>query len=253
MDYGVTMKYTMQRSQIFIRPNSNVPFHIEVDPTWVDRMKDTTKEFTDDCEITYGYEGDNVFRYTFHLPGYTEYAKMTDCLYDKGQVKEVFKDAMRHTKNNGIAFAMPSWYMNKTNDNGVYFKEWYTNKKTNSEGKFLEELKTTLEDRVFALKTYMSLKDCIMNCAIYDYTHSIKHSYFLYLKRDNETERDIDIIRTNASKNFAFKKIHNAQNGIEYVIGHHNTKCFDNHDFGDIPAGVFAEDFTKLQIPIRYN
>lgn len=243
----------MQRSQIFIRKDPNIPFHVEVDPTWVDRMKDTTKEFTDECEITYGFEGDHVFRFTFNLPGYTEYAKMTDCLYDKGQVKEVFKDAMRHTKNNGIAFAMPSWWMNKTTENGVYVKEWYTNKKTFPEGKFLEEVKETLPDRMFALKTYMSFKDCIMNCAIYDYTHTIKHSYFLYLKRDSETEKDIDVIRQNASKNFAFKKTHNAENGIEYQIGLTNTTCFDNHDFGDINPSVFPAGFTDLTIPIRYK
>ena len=243
----------MQRSQIFIRKDTNTPFHIEVDPTWVDRMKDTTKEFTDDCEITHGYEGDNIYRLTFNLPGYDEYAKMTDCLYDKGQVKEVFKDAMRHTKVNGIAFAMPSWRMDKTNENGIYVKEWYTNKKTTPEGKFLEEVKETLPDRMYALKTYMKLNDCIMNCAIYDYTHSIKHSYFLYLKRDMQTERDIDDIRINASKNYAYKKIHNATNGIEYVIGKNETSTFETHDFGDIPAGVFPEDFTKIVIPIRYK
>lgn len=247
------MKYLMQRSQIFIRPNANVPFHNEKDTTWLDRMKDATKEFTNDCEITWGYEGDNILRYTFYLPGYEEYAKMTDCLYDKGQVKEVFKDAMRHTKTNGIAFAMPSWWLSKTNDNGIYVKEWYTNKKTNPAGKFLEEVKETLPDRMFALKTYMGLKDCIMNCAIYDYTHTIKHSYFLYLKRDSETEKDIDVIRQNASKNFAFKKTHNAENGIQYAIGLTNTSCFDTHDFGDIPSGVFDENFTNLVIPIRYK
>ena len=92
-----------------------------------------------------------------------------------------------------------------------------------------------------------------MNCAIYDYTHSIKHSYFLYLKRDAETEKDIDVIRQNASKNFAFKKAHNAENGIQYVIGLTNTSCFENHDFGDIPAGVFDSGFTDLTIPIRYK
>lgn len=243
----------MQRSQIFIRPNSNVPFHNEVDATWLDRLKDTTKEFTDDCEITWGYEGDNILRYTFYLPEYDNYARMTNCLYDKGQVKEVFKDAMRHTKNNGIAFAMPSWWLTKTNDNGVYIKEWYINKKTYPEGKFLEEVKTTLEDRMYALKTYMSLKDCIMNCAIYDYTHSIKHSYFLYLKRDNETERDIDPIRQNASKNFSYKKQHNLENGIQYKIGLTPTTCFEHHDFGDIPDGVFESEFVSLQIPIRYK
>lgn len=243
----------MQRSQIFIRPNSNVPFHNEVDPTWLDRLKDTTKEFTDDCEITWGYEGDNILRYTFYIPGHAEYVRMTDCLYDTGQLKEVFKDAMRHTKTNGIAFAMPSWWLNKTNENGIYVKEWYTNKKTRPDSKFLEELKTTLPDRMFALKTYMGIKDCIMNCAIYDYTHSIKHSYFLYLKRDVETEKDIDVIRANASKNYTYKKTHNAENGVEYHIGLTNTTCFDNHDFGDIPLGVFPDGFTDLTIPIRYK
>jgi len=247
------MKYLMQRSQIFIRQDTNTPFHNEVDPTWLDRFKDTAKEFTNDCEITWGYEGDSVLRYTVYLPGYDEYAKMTDCLYDKGQIKEVFKDAMRHTKTNGIAFAMPSWWLNKTNEDGIYVKEWYTNKKTTPEGKFLEEVKSTLEDRMYALKTYMSLKDCIMNCAIYDYTHSIKHSYFLYLKRDSETEKDIDPIRQNASKNFAFKKTHNAENGIQYKIGKTNTTCFYMHDFGDIPGDVFPADLTSLTIPIRYK
>jgi hypothetical protein len=247
------MKYLMQRSQIFIRPNANVPFHNEIDPTWLDRLKDTTKEFTDDCEITWGYEGDNILRYTFYIPGLDEYQRMTDCLYDKGQLKEVFKDAMRHSKPNGIAFAMPSWWLNKVNENGTYVKEWYTNKKTRPEGKFLEEVKDTLPDRMFALKTYMSLKDCIMNCAVYDYTHTIKHSYFLYLKRDNETERDIDIIRQNASKNYQYKKLHNAENGIEYVIGRNDTTCFENHDFGDITEGTFSPDFTNLIIPIRYK
>lgn len=247
------MSYKMQRSQIFIRQNSNVPFHNEIDKTWVDRLKDSTKEFTDDCEITWSYEGDNILRYTFYLKDYIDYARMTDCLYDKGQVKEVFKDAMRHTKNNNIAFAMPSWWMNKINDNGIYVKEWYINKKTTTDGKFLEELKTTLDDRLYALKTYMSLKDCIMNCAIYDYTHSIKHSYFLYLKRDDETEHDIDPIRQNASKNFAYKKQHNQENNIIYKIGLTKTSCFETHDFNDIPNGTFDENFVNLQIPIRYK
>jgi hypothetical protein len=244
------MNYLMQRSQIFIRPNANVPFHNEVDPTWLDRIKDTTKEFSDNCEVTWGYHGDNILRYTFHLPGYDDYVKMTDCLYDKGQVKEVFKDAMRHTKTNGIAFAMPSWWTNKTTENGVYVKEWYTNKKTRPDSKFLEESRSTLEHRLYALKTYMGLKDCIMNCALYDYTHTIKHSYFLYLKRDQETEKDIDVIRQNASQNFAFKKLHNAENGVDYHIGRNNTTCFSDHDFGDIPEGVFDKAFTDLTIPL---
>ena len=245
------MRYQMKRSQIFIRPNPNIPFHNEIDPTWFDRVKDTTKEFADDCEVTFGYHGDNILYYTFWLPGHTEYAKMSDCLYDKGQLKEVFKDAMRHTKTNGIAFAMPSIWMNKVNENGSYVKEWYTNKKTRADSKFLEELKSTLPARMYALKTYMGLKDCILNCAIYNYTHTIKHSYFLYLKRDQETELEIDDIRQNASENFGFKKIHNQENGIEYVIGRSNTTCFDNHDFSDIPAGIFDDAFLKLQIPIR--
>jgi hypothetical protein len=247
------MKYLMQRSQIFIRPNNNIPFHVEVDKTWIDRIKDTTSEFTDDCEITYGYEGDNIFRLTFYLPGIDEYKKMTDCLYDTGQVKEVFKDAMRHTKTNGIAFAMPSWWLNKTNDSRIYVKEWYTNKKTFPSGKFLEEIKSTLNDRLYALKTYMSIQDCIMNCALYDYTHTIKHSYFLYTKRDEETEKEIDVIRENASKNFAFKKAHNHENGIEYHIGKNYTKTFENHDFKDIPSGVFPINFMNLTIPILYK
>ena len=42
----------------------------------------------------WGYEGDNILRYTFYIPGLDEYKRMTDCLYDKGQLKEVFNDTI---------------------------------------------------------------------------------------------------------------------------------------------------------------
>ncbi len=89
-----------------------------------------------------------------------------------------------------------------------------------------------------------------MNCAVYDWTHSIKHSYFLYTKRDEETEREIDVIRQNASENFAYKKIHNQENGVEYVIGRDLTDCLEFHDFSHIPEGTFPPGFTDLKIPI---
>ena len=134
------MIHKIKRTQIYIRPNPNVPFHVDVDPTWIDRIKDTTKEFSDNCEVTEGYYSDNVYYCTFWLPDFEDYSRMTDCLYDKGQVKEVFKDAMRHSKPNGIAFAMPSVWMNKRTENGDYVKEWYTNKKTRPDSKFFEEI-----------------------------------------------------------------------------------------------------------------
>jgi len=250
MDNRVNMTYKIKRTQIFIRPNTDTPFHIDIDPTWVDRMQATTKEFSDNCEVTSGYYGDNVFYCSFWLPEYEDYSRMTDCLYDKGQVKEVFKDAMRHSKPNGIAFAMPSVWMNKRTQDGVYVKEWYTNKKTRPNSKFLEEIKETLPARQYALKGYMKLNDCVLNCAIYDWTHSIKHSYFLYTKRDESTEREIDDIRQNASENFTHKKIHNQENGIDYIIGRDITDCLEFHDFSHIPEGIFPPGFTDLKIPI---
>jgi hypothetical protein len=227
-----------------------VPFHVDVDPTWFDRIKDTTKEFSDNCEVTEGYYSDNIYYCTFWLPDFEDYARMTDCLYDKGQVKEVFKDAMRHSKPNGIAFAMPSVWMNKRTENGVYVKEWYTNKKTRPDSKFFEEIKETLPDRMYALKGLMKLEDCVMNCAIYDYTHTVKHSYFLYLKRDAETERGIEEIRQNASSNFAYKKSFNVEQGVEFVTQRTTTDNLEFHDFLDIPAGIFDPAFNNLKIPI---
>lgn len=247
------MNYLMQRSQIFIRKTTDTPFHVEIDNTWIDRVKDTTKEFSNNCEVVHGYVNDYIFRITYHLSDIVDYIKMSDCLYDKGELKEVFKEAMKHTKTNNIAFAMPSWWTNKTNKNGMYIKEWYYNKKLDSKSKFLEELKETLPDRMYALKNYMSLNDCIMNCAIYDYDHTTKHSYFLYTKRDYETEKEIDNIRKNASKNFQYKKDHNKENNIDYFIGRNNTNTFEFHDFNHIPKGVFDDDFTKLNIPILYK
>jgi hypothetical protein len=250
MDNGATMKYTMKRSQIFIRPGTSVPFHTQVDTTWIDRIKETTGEFTDDCLVEMDYVGDRFLRVHYWLPELEDYLRMTDCLYAKGQIKEVFKDAMRHSKNNRIAFAMPSWHMNKRNENGIYVKEWYTNKKTRPDSKFLEEVKDTLEDRMYAFKGYMSLEDCIMNCAVYDYDHSVKHSYFLFLKRDEETEKAIDDFRTNASKNYAYKRHFNREQGVEAMINRCETSNLQYHDFHDIPPGIFTPEFNSLNIPL---
>jgi hypothetical protein len=244
------MTYKIKRTQIYIRPNTDTPFHVDVDPTWLDKMKATTKEFSDDCKVTSGYYGDNIFYCSFWLPSYEDYVRMTDCLYDKGQIKEVFKDAMRHSKPNRIALAMPSVWMDKRSVDGNYIKEWYTNKKSRPDSKFLEEVKETLPARQYALKGYMGVTDCVLNSTIYDHTHSIKHSYFLYTKRDESTEREIDDIRKNASENFAFKKIHNQENGIEYVIGKDPTTCIEYHDFSNVPDGIFPPGFTDLKIPI---
>jgi hypothetical protein len=250
MDNGATMKYTMKRSQVYIRPNTSVPFHTEADTTWLDRMKETTKEFSDDCHVDMKYIGDRYLQVNFWLPELEDYLRMTDCLYVKGQIKEVFKDAMRHSKPNRIAFAMPSWYMNKRTADGVYVKEWYTNKKTREDSKFLEEVKETLEDRMTAFKGYMSLKDCVMNCAVYDYDHRIKHSYFLYTKRDEETEREIDVLRQTASMNYKYKREFNEQQGVEAMIRIGSTTVLDYHDFHDIPSGIFDPEFNSLQIPL---
>lgn len=244
------MKYTMKRTQIYIRPDASVPFHTEVDTSWFDRIKETTKEFSDDCLVEMDTVGDRYLRVHFWLPELADYLRMTDCLYVKGQVKEVFKDAMRHTKKNRIAFSMPSWHMNKRNENNIYVKEWYINKKTRPGTKFLEEVKDTLEDRMYAFKAYMSLEDCIMNNAVYDYDHSIKHAYFLFLKRDNETERGIDVIRKNASKNYMYKRHFNEQQGIKYQIGMCETTNLQCHDFHDIEPGIFDPEFNALNIPL---
>lgn len=250
MDYGATMKYAMKRTQIYIRPDASVPFHTDVDTTWFDRIKETTKEFSDDCLVEMDTIGDRYLRVHFWLPELADYLRMTDCLYVKGQVKEVFKDAMKHTKNNKIAFAMPSWHMNKRNANGIYVKEWYTNKKTRPDSKFLEEVKDTLEDRMYAFKGYMSLPDCIMNNAVYDYEHRIKHAYFLFLKRDEETERQIDDFRQNASKNYAYKRHFNQEQGVEAMIRQTTTTNLEYHDFHDIPPGIFDPEFNALKIPL---
>jgi hypothetical protein len=162
----------------------------------------------------------------------------------------VFKDAMRHSKPNNIALAMPSVWMHKRSSDGTYIKEWYTNKKTRPDSKLLEEVKETLPARQYALKGYMGVTDCVLNSTIYDYTHSIKHSYFIYTKQDQDTKLEIDDIRKNASENFAFKKIHNQENGIEYVLGKDPTTCIEYHDFSNVPEGVFPPGFTDLQIPI---
>jgi hypothetical protein len=244
------MKYAMKRSQIFIRPDTSVPFHTQVDTEWFDRIKETTKEFTDDCQVEMEYVGDRFLRVHFWLPELEDYLRMTDCLYVRGQVKEVFKDAMRHTKKNRIAFAMPSWHMNKRTEDGVYIKEWYTNKKTRPDTKFIEEVKDTIEDRMYAFKGYMSLDDCVMNCGVYDYDHNIKHGYFLFLRRDHVTERGIDVIRKNASKNYMYKRHFNDQQGIEYEIGMCPTTNLQYHDFHDIPPGIFTPEFNALNIPL---
>jgi hypothetical protein len=250
MDNGVAVKYKMKRSMIFIRPSKDVPFHVDVDPTWIDRMKEATKEFTEDCMMTHGTYNDDVFYCSFWLREFEDYSRMTDCLYDKGQIKEVFKDSMRYTKKNGMAFAMPSVWMNKRTIDGKYVNNWYTNKKTRPDGKFLEELKETFSARHYALKGYMELEDCVMNCAFYDWTHNTKHSYFLFTKRDDDTEKSIDHIRKNASENYEFKKKHNFENGVEYIIQRDVCENLEFHDFSPIPEGVFTDGIKQLKIPI---
>jgi hypothetical protein len=46
------------------------------------------------------------------------------------------------------------------------------------------------------------------------------------------------------------KKIHNQENGVEYIIGRDNTDCLEFHDFSHIPDGIFPPGFTDLKIPI---
>lgn len=244
------MTYKMKRSQVFIRPNLGVKFHTEIDETWFDRIKNTTKEFSDDCQVDMEYIGDQYLRVNFWLPDFEDYVRMTDCLYDKGQLKDVFKDAMRYSKNNHIGFAMPSWWLNKRTESGTYFKEWYTNKKTRTDSKFLEEIKNTLTDRITALKMYMQLEDCIMNSAVYDYTHTVKHSYFLYVKRDYETENKIDIIKSTCPMNYAYKRLFNEEQGVEFTWKQVYTNQLNVHDFHDIPDGIFSPEFKNLNIPI---
>lgn len=244
------MTFKMKRSQVYIRPNKNIPFHTELDSSWIDKVKNTTKEFSDNCEVDIEYIDDNYLRVNFWLPEYEDYVRMTDCLYDKGQLKEVFKDAMRYSKPAGIAFAMPSWWLNKKTESGIYIKEWYVNKKTRPDSKFLEEDKNTLKHRLDALKMYMKLDDCVMNCALYDYTHSIKHSYFLFTKRDSETENQINSIRQSASMNYLYKKEYNREQEIEYMIRSVKTSTLEIHDFHDVPSGYFTSEFQSLQIPI---
>jgi hypothetical protein len=250
MDNGVIMNYKMKRSQVYIRPSTDIPFHTELDPTWIDRIRESTKEFSDDCQVDMEYIGNKFLKVNFWLPQLEDYLRMTDSLYVKGEVKEAFKDAMKHTKSNRIAFAMSSWHLDKRNESGLYVKEWYTNKKTRPESKFLEEVKETLDDRMYAFRGYMSLPDCIMNSAIYDYDHKTKHSYFLYLKRDQETELQIDDIRKNASSNYAYKRKFNQHHGVEAIISKNVTTVLEYHDFHDIPAGIFDSKFNSLNIPI---
>lgn len=250
MDNGVIMKFDMKRSMVFIRPDTKTLFHTDVDSTWLDRVRETTAEFSDDCVVDMERIGDQYLRVNFWLPKLEDYLRMTDCLYVKGRLKEVFKDAMRHSKPARIAFAMPSWHLKKRNESGIYIKEWYTNKKTRPDSKLFEEVKETLKDRMYAFKGYMSLTECIMNSSLYDHDHNIKHSYFLYLWRDSETERKIDDFRKNASGNYAFKRQFNLEQGVEAIISRNTTTVLEYHDFHDIPEGIFDPQFNKLNIPI---
>lgn len=250
MDNGITMTYNMKRSMVFIKSDLSIPFHTEVDVDWIKKAQDSTGEFSDNCKVTSEVIGDKYLKVDFWLPELQDYITMTDCLYVKGTLKEVFKDAMRWAKPNRMAFAMSSWHLNKRNITGEYIKEWYTNKKTRSDSKFFEESRDTLVDRMVAFKGYMSLDDCVMNCALYDHDHNVKHSYFLFTKRDDETERQIDSVRLAANTNYQFKKQYNTEQGVEYMIRTTTTHNLDYHDFHDIPPGIFDSDFNKLNIPI---
>jgi hypothetical protein len=244
------MKFMMKRSQIYIRQNTNIPFHTEVDKTWIDRIKETTKEFSDDCKVTMEYIDDIYLRVNFWLPEEDDYHRMSNCLYARGQLKEVFKDAMRYTKLNGIAFAMPSWHLHKRSNTGIYHKVWYTNKKMSSDAKFFEESRDTLDARMRVLKAYMSLEDCVMNCAVYDYSHTVKHSYFLFTKRDEETERELGVIRKDAWENYEHKQKYNENNNIDAIVQKNITTNLHFHDFKDIPNDIFNTEFNQLEIPI---
>lgn len=247
------MKYPIQSAFIYVRKDESVPFHNEVDTHWTEKVVEATKLFNDRCLVTCDYPQKNILRYTWHLEVHDDYKTMVDNIYIKGSLKEVFKDSMRHTKNYNIAFSMNYRWLNKRNDNNKYYKEWYTNKKMQPDSKFIEEDKSTIQDRMIALKEYTGLTDIIMVSSTYNYEHTTKYAYFLYLKRDAETEKEIDVIRQSAPKNYQFKKNFNQENHISYEIGNNITDEFYFYDFSNITFGIFDDDFLRIKIPTYYN
>lgn len=247
------MKYPIQTAFIYIRKDDTTPFHNEVDKNWTNKIIEATKKFNFNCIVTCDYPQKNILRYTWHLQAHTNYETMVDNIYINGSLKDVFKESMRHSKMNKIAFSMNYRWLNRRNENNKYFKEWYTNKKMRPDSKFIEEDKTTLEDRMLALKRYTGLNDIIMVSSTYNYEHTSKYAYFLYLKKDANTEKEIDYVRTNAPKNYEFKKKFNEKNYINFKIGTNITTEFDFYDFSEINDGIFDNEFLNLKIPAYYN
>lgn len=246
------MMFNMRRSLVWIRSNADIPFHTEIDPTWFNRIKETTIEFSENCQVDLEYIDNKFLKINFWLPNYEDFFNMTNCFYEKGKIKPIFKEAMSYAKSNNIAFALSSRWINKTSSSNYYVKDWFCDKKITSDSKLLEEIKSTLRHRIYSVNAFLNLNNCVMTSTVYNYTHDVKHTYYLFLEKNQETIEEINKIKNDAFLAYhPWRQQHNLRHNIESIADSMSSELLPYHDFNGIPSDFFPDNnFLNLRIPI---
>lgn len=163
----------IQRSFFYIRPvDRPTEFYHEVNPWYLDAMQQHVKAIDSRLDFSFEKINDTVHRFNLVHPDHEIFKLVTQNLYFEGNLKLEFKNCMRWTKQNQIAFALSAHQLGIVLPK-IYSYEQYYNIKTD-ETTFIDA--TPKQKK--ALKLYdmfVGKPEMIFTINFFDYKHNVKH------------------------------------------------------------------------------
>jgi hypothetical protein len=207
----------IQRSFFYIRPESNdVLFYHEANNSYVDTMRKHCKQIDSQLEFEFEIVSDQIHRFNLIHPNHELFKTVTQNLYFDGALKQEFKNCMKWTKANQIAFALSAHKIGM-HIPVQYTQDHYYNIKTDAQT-FIDA--TPAQKRALHLYDFLVGKpEMLFTINFFDYKHNVKHVENRLVGVDHQWWKNFFADSTKIySRFFQDKKRYNQQNNIAHFV-----------------------------------
>jgi hypothetical protein len=230
------MKY--KRSFIFTRPNSGTEFY-SVTTNFIDQLRAVIPNH---INITSGYQDKDSEYVSFWFPEFEDYHWFTQNLYIKGELKQVFRNAMIYAKTNRLAFCLPSVNLQNIPANKIT-RWWYCNVKAPEEK--LYDTTPAQKQALELLNCFMSMPDSVHSVTIFDFDHNVKFTESAVKSNVNPNQLRRRLLNIERD---AFKEFRSTKDSFNQE---HNVNSFTDIDCISRIGSDFDLTVIKDVVPIE--